>query len=117
MFSNDERIALAQDALADLENVRVELAEGLIANFARDHGASAIVKGLRGTADYDDEQAMALLNRYLSGIETVFIMGGTEYNHVASSFVKEIAHYGGNIEGLVPASVAQALTQKVAENG
>ncbi|VEI14034.1 pantetheine-phosphate adenylyltransferase [Trueperella bialowiezensis] len=113
LFSDAERVALAREALQGIDGVRVELVGGLLADFVRERGAVAIVKGLRGAADYDDEQAMALLNRHLSGIETVFIMGDPALNHVASSFVKEIAAYGGKIDDLVTANVAQALTEKV----
>lgn len=113
LFTDAERVELAREALADIDGVRVELSSGLIADFARDRGAVAIVKGLRGAADYDAEQAMALLNRHLSGIETVFIMGDPALNHVASSFVKEIASYGGRIDDLVTLNVARALKEKV----
>lgn len=112
-FTDDERVALARAALAHLEHVRVELVDGLIADFAADQGAKAIIKGLRGAADYDNEQAMALLNRHLSGIETVFVIGDPKLAHVASSYVKEIAGLNGLFEDLVPTNVALALHQKV----
>ncbi len=113
LFSDDERIALAEEALKDIDGVRVELVSGLLVDFASERGAVAIVKGLRGAADYDDEHAMALLNRHMSGIETVFIMGDPALNHIASSFVKEIAAYGGKIDDLVTDNVAKALKEKV----
>ncbi|MDP9805679.1 pantetheine-phosphate adenylyltransferase [Trueperella bonasi] len=113
VFSDDERVALANEALRGIDGVRVEIISGLLADFVTKRGAVAIVKGLRGPADYDDEQAMSLLNRHLSGVETVFIMGDPSLNHVASSFVKEIAMYGGKIEDLVTPNVAQALKEKV----
>ncbi|MDP9832697.1 MULTISPECIES: pantetheine-phosphate adenylyltransferase [Trueperella] len=109
LFSLEERVELAREALAGVDGVRVEVAPGLIADFAREAGAAAIVKGLRGAADYDAEQAMALLNRHLSRIETVFIMGDPALSHIASSFVKEIASYGGTIDDLVTPNVARAL--------
>ena len=90
-FTDDERVALARMALSHLDHVRVELA----------------------AADYDNEQAMALLNRHLSGIETVFVIGDPKLAHVASSYVKEIASFNGLFEDLVPANVALALHQKV----
>lgn len=117
MFSDAERVALVEGAVQHLPNVRVALLDGLIAQYASSIGAKAIVKGLRGAADYDDEQAMALLNRHLSGVETIFIMGDTALSHIASSFVKDIAHHGGEIEDLVPANVAAQLKQKVEQNG
>ncbi|KTF03853.1 MULTISPECIES: pantetheine-phosphate adenylyltransferase [Trueperella] len=109
LFSLDERVELAREALAGVGGVRVEAATGLIADFARERRAAAIVKGLRGAADYDAEQAMALLNRHLSHIETVFVMGDPALSHIASSFVKEIASYGGTIDDLVTPNVARAL--------
>ncbi|MEW6936352.1 pantetheine-phosphate adenylyltransferase [Trueperella pyogenes] len=109
LFSIEERVELARQALADIDTVRVEATTGLIAEFAQKQGAAAIVKGLRGGADYDAEQAMALLNRHLSGIETVFVMGDPALAHIASSFVKEIASYGGRIDDLVAPNVARAL--------
>ena len=113
LFSDDERVALAQEALKGIEGVRVEVVTGLLADFAKERGAVAIVKGLRGPADYDNEQAMSLLNRHLSGIETVFIMGDPALNHIASSFVKEIAAYGGKIDDLVTPNVARTLKEKI----
>ncbi|MEW6915915.1 pantetheine-phosphate adenylyltransferase [Trueperella pyogenes] len=109
LFSIEERVELARQALADIDAVRVEATTGLIAEFVQKQGAAAIVKGLRGGADYDAEQAMALLNRHLSGIETVFVMGDPALAHIASSFVKEIASYGGRIDDLVAPNVARAL--------
>lgn len=113
MFSEAERLELARGAVADIPGVRVEIVDGLIADFARAQGASAIVKGLRGAADFDAEQTMSLLNRHMSGVETVFVMGDPGLGHIASSFVKDIARHGGKIDDLVPENVAQALKQKV----
>ncbi|MDP9801620.1 pantetheine-phosphate adenylyltransferase [Arcanobacterium wilhelmae] len=114
MFTDAERVQLAREALAAAGvEAEVELVGGLIAEFAAERGAAAIVKGLRGTADYDAEVAMALLNRHLTGVETVFVMGDPALNHIASSFTKEIAAYGGNIDDLVPANVACAIRGKV----
>lgn len=112
-FSDDERLELARGAVAGIDGVRVEFIDGLVADYARNNGVNAIVKGLRGAADYDAEQAMSLLNRHLSGIETVFVMGDPSLAHIASSFVKELAMYGGKIDDLVPENVAKALQAKV----
>ncbi|MBE6484693.1 MAG: pantetheine-phosphate adenylyltransferase [Actinomycetaceae bacterium] len=117
LFSAEERCALASEALAEIPGVRVQLLPGLIAEYCRDIGAVAIIKGLRGAADYDGEQAMALMNRHLTGIETVFIMGDTNLGHVASSLVKDVACHGGDISGLVPENVAEALVKRVRQNG
>lgn len=109
MFSLDQRVTLARLALAHLEGVRVEPVRGLLAQFCADNGARAIVKGLRSSADFDQELAMSLMNRHLSGIETVFVMGDPALNHVASSMVKDVARNGGDITALVPDGVARAI--------
>lgn len=109
MLDSDQRVMLARQALVGLDGVTVEPVSGLLADFCTERGARAIVKGLRGSADFDDDMAMSLLNRHLSGVETVFIMGDPTLNHVASSMVKEIARYGGDVTGLVPDAVARSL--------
>lgn len=111
MFSLDQRTALARQAVAGIDGVRVEVVNGLLAEFATEHGAAAIVKGLRSSRDFDDELAMSLMNRHLSGIETVFVMGDPQYAHVASSMVKDIARHGGDVAGLVPDPVATAIAR------
>ena len=108
-LDSDQRVMLARQALAGVAGVTVEPVTGLLADFCMERGARAIVKGLRGTADFEAELSMSLLNRHLSGIETVFIMGDPALNHVASSLVKEIARYGGDVTGLVPDAVARTL--------
>lgn len=112
LFDDEERLELARQAVSGIGGVRVEFVPGLLADFVRHVGGSAIVKGLRGSADYDDEQSMALLNRHLSGVETVFILGDPGLAHISSSHVKDIARYGGNVEDLVPSAVARALAGK-----
>ena len=109
LFGADERVDLARAALADLPGARVELVPGLLARYCADIGAAAIVKGLRGAADFDSEQSMALMNRHLAGVETVFVMGDPALGHVASSLVKDVASHGGRVDDLVPAAVAAAL--------
>lgn len=114
LFDESERLELARAALADLPGVRVDVIDGLLASYCRDLGADAIVKGLRGTADFDTEQAMALLNRHLSGIETLFVLGDPALAHIASSHVKDIARHSGPIDDLVPPAVARALRDRLA---
>ncbi|NCD18445.1 MAG: pantetheine-phosphate adenylyltransferase [Actinobacteria bacterium] len=109
LLDSDQRVMLTRQALQGIEGVSVEPVTGLLADFCTERGARAIVKGLRGSADFDDEMSMSLLNRHLSGIETVFIMGDPSLNHVSSSMVKEIARYGGDVTGLVPEAVARSL--------
>ncbi|WP_448629077.1 pantetheine-phosphate adenylyltransferase [Cellulomonas soli] len=105
------RVDLARAAFADVDGVRVEAVDGLLADFVRACGASAVVKGLRGGADFDAEVPMAVMNRHLSGVETVFVVGASELAHVASSLVKDVARFGGPIEDLVPPGVAAAVRE------
>ena len=86
-------------------------------NFANDVDATAIVKGLRGGADYDYERPMALMNRSLTGIETIFITGDSALAHVASSLVRDVARHGGDVSAYVPDGVAQVLRNAVREQG
>ena len=112
----DERVALARTALAGVDGVRVDVVEGLLADFVREVGAGAIVKGLRGGADFDAELPMALMNRHLTGVETVFVVGDPALAHVASSLVKDVARFGGSIDDLVPDGVADAVHEAVRSN-
>lgn len=112
LLGPDERVELARTALAadpETADVRVEVVPGLLVDFCRELGAVAVVKGLRGGADFDSELPMALMNRHLTGIETVFVPGEQRYAHVASSLVKDVARYGGPIDDLVPEGVADAV--------
>jgi len=113
----DTRLALASGALAHLSNVSVEATSGLLVEFCRERGAGVIVKGLRGGADYDYERPMALMNRSLTGIETVFITGDTALAHVASSLVRDIARHGGDIAPYVPDDVVAAVHKAVRAAG
>ncbi|MEE6272957.1 pantetheine-phosphate adenylyltransferase [Georgenia sp. MJ206] len=108
LFDLDQRLDLARDAVAG-PRVRVEPVHGLLADFCRDAGATAIVKGLRGGADFDAEQPMALMNRTLSGVETVFVIGDGALAHVASSLVKDVARHHGSVAGMVTPAVEAAL--------
>ena len=105
----EQRVELARGAMAHVDGVEVMVADGLLADFCESIGAVAIVKGLRGGADYDLERPMALMNRSISGIETVFITGDSALAHVASSLVRDVARHGGDIDAYVPPGVEQAL--------
>ncbi len=109
LFSLEQRVTFVRSAVQGMDGVRVEPVPGLLAEYCRTVGARAIVKGLRGSADFDAELAMSLLNRHLSGVETVFIMGDPSLSHIASSHVKDIARHGGDVTGLVPDAVASSL--------
>ena len=115
-FSPDERRDLVVEACSDLPNVRVELFGGrLLVDVCRELDAGSIVKGLRGGTDFAYELPMALMNRHLTGVETVFLPGDPQFGHVSSSLVKEVARYGGDISGLVSDRVREALAERLAE--
>ena len=113
-FAPAERIALIADALGDLDGVRVvESRRTLLVDLCRDLGAVAVVKGLRSGADYAYELPMALMNRHLTGLETVFLPGDPRWEHVSSSLVKEVVALGGDVTGLVPDAVRDLLVERL----
>ena len=109
----DERVELARRATAGMPGVRVETVPGLLVDFCAEIGATVLVKGLRNGADYDAELPMALMNRHLTGLETVFLPADRSVAHIASSLVRELARYGGRIEDLVPDGVAAAVRSRL----
>jgi pantetheine-phosphate adenylyltransferase len=116
LFSAEERKAFIEQAAADngLGNVEVAIFSNLLVEFAREHGATAIVKGLRAISDFEYEFEMNQLNRKLAPeIESVFIIASPDYSFIRSTGVKEMATFGGNVSDLVPNGVAQALAERV----
>jgi pantetheine-phosphate adenylyltransferase len=113
LFSVDERIGFIRESVADVGNVEVEGFATLVVDFAREHGARAIVKGLRAVSDFEWEFQMNNLNRELAGeIETLYLMASPKYSFLSSRGVREIASFGGTVADYVPESVARALEQK-----
>jgi pantetheine-phosphate adenylyltransferase len=103
LFSTDERIATAREVFAGIPNVEVDAFAGLLVDYARLKGASAIVRGLRAISDFEYEMQMALMNRRLCpDVETVFMMPAETYTYVSSRLVKEVFALGGTVAGLVP---------------
>ena len=100
---------MAEAAVERLEGVRAVPMPGLLVDLCRELGADVVVKGLRGEADFSAEKPMALMNRSLTGIETVFVLGDPALAHIASSLVKDVARHGGDVTDLVPPGVAEAL--------
>ncbi len=118
LFSIDERVAITEEALNEVGITGVEVIsyDGLLINCAKSYGVDAIVRGLRVNSDFDYEFQMALTNRDLdSDIETVFFMTAGKYSFLASSIVKEVKRYGGDVSSFVPKCVEQALVRKFAE--
>lgn len=108
------RVRLVAVAVADLPGVRVAAVPGLLVDFCREIGASVLLKGLRGGADYDAELPMALMNRHLTGVETLFLPADRSVAHIASSLVKDVARHGGRIDDLVPPGVVDAVLAHLA---
>lgn len=105
----DTRVAIARQALSHVDGIEVASTSGLLVDFCEQRGATAIVKGLRGGADYDLERPMALMNRALTGIETVFVTGDSALSHIASSLVRDVARHGGDITPFVPQGVEHVV--------
>ena len=116
LFSLDERLAMAREALADVANIEVVAFEGLLSHFVRAQGGGVVVRGIRAVSDYDYEFQMAGMNSKLApGIETVFLMAADGQQFVSSRFVKEIGRLGGDITRFVTPAVAAALAKRFAE--
>ncbi|WP_067669522.1 pantetheine-phosphate adenylyltransferase [Nocardia miyunensis] len=115
MFTVDERIEMLREVTADLPNVRVESWYGLLVDFAREQGVSAIVKGLRDATDFGYELQMAQMNKKLSGVDTFFIATNPVYSFLSSSLVKEVATFGGDVTDMLPPGVHKRLLARLAE--
>src|SRR3984893_3002207 len=114
LFDAQERVRFVEHATSDLGHVTVETFSNLVVDFAHERGAKAIVKGLRAISDFEYELEMNQLNRQQAPeIESVYIMASPEFSFVSSSGVKELATFGGHIEGLVHADVARRLQEEL----
>lgn len=114
LFSVAERIEMIREIVGQDRAVAVRSFSGLLIDFARECGATLLVRGLRAVSDYEYELQMALMNRRLApSLETVFLMAKEEYSYVSSRLVKEVARLGGDITGLVPEPVRQRLMARV----
>lgn len=113
LFTAEERCDLLRRVTADIPNVEVATNDGLLADYARQKGAAAIVKGLRAMSDFEYEFQMALTNRKLyGGVETVFLTTTAEHMYLSSSLVKEVARLGGDISEFVPPAILQDILEK-----
>ncbi len=117
VFSIDERVAMLEKACAQMPHVEVAAFEGLLVEFARRRGDAVIVKGLRAISDYEFEIQMAQMNHRLGDIETLFMPTSPSWAFLSSSLVKEVARFGGDVEGLVPDEVRTQLLARVATPG
>ena len=115
LFSLQERVLLAQQVTEKLDNVRVVGFSGLLVNFAKDHDASVLIRGLRAVSDFEYEFQLANMNRRLfPELESVFLTPAEENSFISSTLVKEVALHGGDVGELVDGRVAEALQQKFA---
>lgn len=113
MFSLEERLAMIAEATAHLPNVRAESGRGLVVDFVRERGLTAIVKGLRTGTDFEYELQMAQMNKHISGVDTFFVATTPRYSFVSSSLAKEVAALGGDVSDLLPVSVNRRLADKL----
>lgn len=112
LFSIDERVELIREVIAHLPNVRVDSWGGLLVDYTSAHHITALVKGLRSSLDYEYELPMAQMNRRLTGVDTYFLLTDEKYGYISSSLTKEVAKFGGDVTGLVPDSVREAMVEK-----
>ncbi|MCQ4622016.1 pantetheine-phosphate adenylyltransferase [Corynebacterium sp. CCUG 65737] len=112
LFSIDERMGLIREVTSHIPNITVDTWGGLLVDYTTAHNIGALVKGLRSSLDYDYELPMAQMNRRLSGVDTFFLMTDEKYGYISSSLCKEVAKYGGDLKGLVPDPVFEAMNQK-----
>jgi pantetheine-phosphate adenylyltransferase len=118
VFSAEERVAFIEAEVTELGNVQVETFSTLLVDFAREHGARAIVKGLRAISDFEYEFEMNQLNRKMApDIESIYLMAAPQFSFLSSSGIKELAMFGGDTSGLAPDAVTEALQERLQKEG
>ena len=115
LFSVEERQELIRQTTGDLDNVTIDRFQGLLVDFCHARGITVIVKGLRAVSDFEYELQMAQMNQRMGDVETLFMSTTPEFGYLSSSLVKEVARYGGPLDGVVPDVVAEALQAKFRE--
>jgi pantetheine-phosphate adenylyltransferase len=114
LFTTKERVRMIQDIFASKKEVEVRAFDGLLVDFARAQGTRVVIRGLRAISDFEYEFQMALMNRSLApDIETFFMMPSVNYTFLSSNVVREVAGFGGSVEGLVPGLVSRKLRAKM----
>ena len=117
LFSVEERIELAIDATSHIDNIKAHSTDGLIANFAKEHNACGLIRGLRHVSDFEFEFQMATMNNHLNPlVSTLLMVTSDKYVHLNSSMVKNVSKLNGDIEKYVPDNVLKALKQKFSHN-
>lgn len=117
LFDLEQRLAMLAQACAHVPNVVVAPIDGLLAEYCRQHGIDAIVKGLRFASDFDYELQMAQMNKQLTGIETVLLPTAAQWSFVSSTLVREIAMMHGDVSPFVPTFVVDALRDRAGDAG
>ncbi len=117
-FTPEERIDFIRRCTKDLNNVRVDYYDGLLAEYARANHADVIVKGLRAVSDFEDEFQQALTNKELNpDVETVFVTAGADYMYLSSSIVKQVCELGGDVSKFVPDEVYEDIIKGIKKKG
>ncbi|SHF60962.1 Phosphopantetheine adenylyltransferase [Jatrophihabitans endophyticus] len=117
LFGVDERRDMLVEVTTEFPNVTIDTFQGLVVDYCRAHDIPVIVKGLRAVSDFDYELQMAQMNRGLAGVDTLFMPTNPEYSFLASSLVKEIAKWGGDVSSLVPPNVLTRLQERTRARG
>ncbi len=115
LFTLDERVALLKAEVKGMRGVRVERFDGMIVDFVRMRKAQAILRGVRTVSDFEAELQMALTNRALGRVETVFVMPSPDYAFLSAKLIREVATLGGDVSSFVPSRVVKALRRKIRE--
>ncbi|MFN2589905.1 MAG: pantetheine-phosphate adenylyltransferase [Actinomycetota bacterium] len=113
LFAVEDRVRMLKDAVADLDSVQVESFSGLLVNYVRSKTDAVVVKGIRAVSDFDYELQMAQMNHRMAGVETFFVPTSPQWSYLSSSLIKEVVRFGGDIAGLVPPFVEQALVDRL----
>jgi pantetheine-phosphate adenylyltransferase len=114
LFTPDERVQMIKELVVGIPGVMVESFNGLTVEYAASRGATAILRGLRNLTDVQYEFQLAMTNRSVAGIETVFIMTSEQYGFTSSTLIREVAALGGDVSNLIPMSVYEKLKKKLA---
>ena len=117
LFTGEERVNMIQELVRDMPEVKVERYTGLTVEYVKSKQADVIVRGLRNLTDVQYEFQLAMTNRAVAGIETVFVMTSEKYGFTSSTLIREVGRFGGDVSGLLPKTVYEKLQQKLSEDG
>lgn len=116
LFTGEERVRMIQELVRDIPEVKVERYTGLTVEYVQSKQADVIVRGLRNLTDVQYEFQLAMTNRAVAGIETVFVMTSEKYGFTSSTLIREVGRFGGDVSGLLPRTVYEKLKKKLSEN-